>query len=141
MNEMRSGKHTSEVGWIVGGAVAILIAGMICVTLATALSPDAEATIAALGGMIATGLAGLFGLHKVNESQQKAMAEQTEGIERIKDEVAAGAEAVAHRLNGELDARIQQAVAMGIAQFRAGFLLEVREVMQEVLREWESREP
>lgn len=135
MSDMRSEMNKpSEIRWIVGGAVAILVAGMVAVTAASTLSADATASIAALGGMISLGLTGLFGLHKLNESQQKAMAENTKETKKV----VSGVEALGHRLNGELDARIRDSVAIGIAQFRAGLLLDVREAVKETLAEWEQ---
>jgi hypothetical protein len=136
---MSSGTN-NDTHWIIGGAVAIIIVGMSLITLASIAATDAAPIIAAISTTVTLGLGGLFALHKAQETVQKsekAVVENTKVTEEIRDvgiENSQKLTQITHQLNGERDS-----VANGIAQFRAAFLLEVREIMRESLTEWENR--
>lgn len=129
---MRTEK-SNDIGWIVGGAVAIIIAGIAAMTILSVSLPDATAPVGAITTLITAAIAGLFGLREMNKMQQQR---DKAALQETKEQVAEVTQTLNTRLNGELDRRMQQAVAVGIAQFRAQFLMEVKQVMAEVLDEW-----
>lgn len=103
---MSTEKNNPDIRWIIGGAVSLIIAGMAVVTvLSLASDKDQTATIASIGTMITMGVAGIFGLYKINEGVQKKIDENTQLTERV----AVGQHQVIRRLNGELDQRVAEA--------------------------------
>lgn len=88
MNTDRTDRNSGDLRWVVFGATAIIIAGMVMIAWMTmAVDRDTSAAVAALGGMVTMGAAGILGLRK--------MAEKTD--------------AIGVQLNGDLDKRIKNA--------------------------------
>lgn len=111
--------ETNGLRVIVLGASALFIVGMGLMTAVAVLVPDSAAIVAALGGTVATGAAGIFGLWKLNEGMQGKMDENAKRTDSAID-------GVAHRLNGDLDRRMREAA---------------REAVLEALREWTEPRP
>lgn len=122
-------EKSNDIRWIVGGAVAILIAGMTLIgVLSLGSSRDQTATIASIGTLVTMGVAGVFGLYKLNEGVQKGLKENTE----ITEAVAKTQGRMETRLNGDLDRRIAEASRQAVVDA----MPSIKQAMVEVLDAW-----
>lgn len=108
--------QTTDLRVIVWGAVVLIIAGMLLITGISIYVQDNAAPVAAVASMVTMGAAGIFGLWKLNENMQ---AKVEAGTQRTEKAVADESQKITHRLNGELDQRIKEAVWAALEEFTA----------------------
>jgi predicted ThiF/HesA family dinucleotide-utilizing enzyme len=127
MTEMSAAKN-NDLSVIVGGVVALLIGGMIAIAVISAMSADATAAIASIGGLMTMGAAGIFGLAKMRSDVVRTAETLAVKVEETTIQQAAQiaentalTRRVDNRLNGDLDARMKRIAT---------------EAMEDVLERW-----
>lgn len=129
--------NDADVRWVIGGAVAILIAGMVIVTFVATFAPgDNAATIASIGTMVTMGVAGVFGMREA-QKRVEGKIDQNTAITAVAATEARDAALVAadsaveikHQLNGGLDQRMKACAEQAIIDA----MPMIRQTMVEVL--------
>jgi hypothetical protein len=128
------GNESSNLRVIVIGAVALILLGMGLITVVSIFVTDSSATVAALGGMVTMGAAGLFGLRELNKGVQDKIDASAQVTTEAVAGVAHQATKIGYQLNGDLDRRIRVIVEEVVP-------ITVKQAVHEALVEWTSPPP